>query len=82
MNTVWLLVPLVVVANGLVAGVLLWSAVCGVPLLMMMPPDRYVRVHQFWGRRFEPFQPICVAVTGLVDVALAIVVSAGLARPR
>ncbi len=39
-----------------------------------------VMVHQFWGNRFEPFQPICVAVTGLVDLALAIVLPTGAAR--
>jgi hypothetical protein len=75
-----LLVPVAVVANGLAAGVLLWTAVCGVPLMQMMPPDRYVRVHQFWGKRFEPLQPICVAVTGAVDVALAVFGPAGASR--
>jgi hypothetical protein len=74
------LVAVVLVASGLVAGVLLWTAVCGVPLLVMMPPERYVKVHQFWGNRFEPFQPVCVAVTVLFDLILAVIVSTTAAR--
>jgi hypothetical protein len=65
------LLPLAVVASGLVAGVLLWSAVCGVPLLLKLSPEQYVLTHRFWGNRFEPFQPICVAVTALADGVLA-----------
>ena len=74
-----LLVPPVLVANGLAAGVLLWTAVGGVPLTLRMPPDEYVRVAQFWGKRFEPLQPICIGLTCVADVALA-AVAAGPAR--
>lgn len=65
------LLPLALVANGLVAGVLLWSSVCGVPLLLRLSPEQYVWTHRFWGSRFEPFQPICVTVTALADGVLA-----------
>ncbi|MGH3621138.1 MAG: DUF1772 domain-containing protein, partial [Sciscionella sp.] len=64
-------VPLALVASGLGAGVLLWSAVCGVPLLSTLPADGYVRTHQFWADRFEPFQPLCVAVSAVTGAALA-----------
>jgi hypothetical protein len=75
-----LLVPIALAANGLAAGVLLWSAIGGVPLLLSLPADRYVRVHQFWATRFEPFQPICILTTALADSVLSFVVPAGPAR--
>ncbi|MBB5957452.1 putative membrane protein [Saccharothrix tamanrassetensis] len=68
-------------ANGLAAGVLLWSAVCGVPLLRTLAPDRYIEVELLWGNRFEPFQPICVVLTALADVLLAVTGPGGPARP-
>jgi uncharacterized membrane protein len=64
------LLPPALIASGLVAGVLLWSAVCGVPLLRRLPADGYVRTHQFWANRFEPFQPICVLLTAGLDAVL------------
>ncbi|GAA3882129.1 hypothetical protein GCM10022243_53390 [Saccharothrix violaceirubra] len=66
------LVLVVLSANGLAAGVLLWSAVCGVPLLRTLDPGRYIEVERLWGNRFEPFQPICVVLTVLADVLLAV----------
>jgi hypothetical protein len=67
------LVPIVLLANGLAAGVLLWSVIGGVPMLRWLPAARYVETEQFWGNRFEPFQPICVVVTAVGDIALAII---------
>lgn len=75
-----LVVPPLLVANGLAAGILLWSAVAGVPFLLIMPAQRYVQAQQFWGRRFEPLQPICMALTGIADVALALESGSTLAR--
>jgi hypothetical protein len=74
-----LIAPLALIASGLGAGVLLWSAVCGVPLLARLPAEGYVRTHQFWAPRFEPFQPICVlicVVAGGLLAALAPVTAA------
>lgn len=67
-----LLLPPALVASGLVAGVLLWSAVCGVPLLRALPAEGYVRTHQFWANRFEPFQPLCVLLTAVLDGVLVV----------
>jgi hypothetical protein len=75
-----LVVPPLLIANGLAAGVLLWSAVAGVPFLLIMPAQRYVQAEQFWGKRFEPLQPICMALTGVADVALALNVGNTTAR--
>lgn len=66
-----LLALVALLASGVAAGVLLWSAVCGVPLLRRLDPARYVEVELFWGNRFEPFQPICVLLTVVCDVVLA-----------
>ena len=67
------LVPIVLLANGLAAGVLLWSVIGGVPLLLRLPAPRYIETEQFWGNRFEPFQPLCVLLTVAGDIALAVV---------
>lgn len=75
-----IMVPLALVASGLGAGVLLWSAVCGMPLLATLPADGYVRTHQFWAPRFEPFQPICVAVCAVTGVVLAVTAPVTAAR--
>jgi hypothetical protein len=75
-----LVVPALLVANGLAAGVLLWSAVAGVPFMLIMPAQRYVQAQQFWGKRSEPLQPTCMALTALADVTLALTVGNGPAR--
>lgn len=69
---VQVVVPFVLLANGLAAGVLLWSVLGGVPLLLSLPAQQYVEVERFWGNRFEPFQPICVMVTVLCDAVLTL----------
>ena len=75
-----LVVPPMLVANGIGAGILLWTSIAGTPLMLVAPPERYVQMQQFWGRRFEPLQPICIALTGIAAVALAVAVGAGPAR--
>src|SRR5262249_7885282 len=75
-----LVVPVLLVANGLAAGVLLWSAAAGVPFMLIMPAQRYVQAQQFWGRRSEPLQPTCMALTVLADLALALSIGNPLAR--
>ena len=66
------LTPLVLLANGLSAGVLVGTQLGGWPLLVALPPDRYVYAHAFFSTRYDPFMPICLIVTVLGDAALAV----------
>ena len=65
------LTALVVLANGLSAGVLVGTQLGGWPLLVALPPDRYVQAHAFFSTRYDPFMPVCLIVTVLGDAALA-----------
>jgi hypothetical protein len=67
-----LVVPPLLVANGLAAGVLLWSAALGMPFMLVMPAQGYVQAQQFMGRRAEPLQPILFVLTALAGVALTV----------
>jgi hypothetical protein len=58
--------------NGLIAGMLLGTALAGVPWMRRPPAADYVRMHQFWSPRFDPLGPILVVGTLLCDVGLAI----------
>jgi hypothetical protein len=69
--TMWLLLPLALLTGGLGAGVLTGTVLGPVPLYFSLPAERYVEVHQFLANRYEPFQPICLTVTLLADVAAA-----------
>jgi hypothetical protein len=74
------LLPIALLAGGLAAGVLVGTVLGGVPLFRSLPADRYVEVHQFLARRYEPFQPICLAVTFLADAVLVAGVTAAIPR--
>ncbi|MFE9470352.1 DUF1772 domain-containing protein [Streptomyces griseofuscus] len=63
--------PLVVLLNGLGAGVLLGTQLGGWPLLAALPPDRYVHAHAFFATRYDPAMPICLLGTVVGDLALA-----------
>ncbi|OXM55198.1 DUF1772 domain-containing protein [Amycolatopsis alba] len=65
-----LLLPLVLLANGLAAGVLVGTQLGGWPLLRGLPPDRYVQAHAFFATRYDPFMPVCFVVTFAGDLAL------------
>lgn len=65
-----LLVPLVLVMNGLAGGVLVGTQLGGWPLLESLPPDRYVQAHAFFSTRFDPFMPGCLVGTVVGDVLL------------
>ncbi|MFE3140630.1 anthrone oxygenase family protein [Streptomyces scopuliridis] len=65
------LVPLVVLLNGLAAGVLFGTQLGGWPLLAALPPDRYVHAHAFFATRYDPAMPVCLLGTLLGDAALA-----------
>lgn len=68
------LVPLVLLANGLAAGVLVGTQLGGWPLLVALPPDRYVHAHAFFSARYDPFMPSCLVGTVVGDVLLAMLV--------
>ncbi|MFC4587949.1 DUF1772 domain-containing protein [Sphaerisporangium corydalis] len=69
MTTVLMLIALT--SNGLAAGVLLSTVLGGVPLLLTLPPARYVHAHGFLAQRYDPFMPVTLALTAVVDVVLA-----------
>lgn len=67
-----LLLPVVLVASGLAAGVLAGTQLGGFPLLAALPADRYVHAHAFFATRYDPFMPTCFVVTAVGDVVLAV----------
>lgn len=73
-----LLVPAVLLANGLAAGVMLSTVIGTVPLMMVLPYDRYVHLVQFLWRRYDPFMPIANGVAFLADVLLAVTAPGGM----
>ncbi|MCF6470004.1 DUF1772 domain-containing protein [Nonomuraea sp. MG754425] len=75
-----IVVSLVLLANGLSAGVLLGTQLGGWPLLASLPPDRYVHAHAFFSTRYDPFMPACFLITTLGDVALALLTQSAAAR--
>ncbi|WP_298796339.1 DUF1772 domain-containing protein [uncultured Pseudonocardia sp.] len=72
MTVLAVLLPVVVLANGLAAGVLMGTQLGGWPLLAELPADRYVHAHAFFATRYDPFMPVCLLVTVLGDAALAV----------
>jgi uncharacterized membrane protein len=77
---VQLLLPVAVLACGLAAGGLMISVLGGAPLLLVLPTDRYIPVHQFLVQRFDPFMPISMGVALLCDVALVFLAPTSLTR--
>lgn len=68
-----LLFPLALLTNGLAAGGLMIAVLGGAPLLLSLPVDRYVPVHQFLVTRFDPFMPINLVSALVLDAALTVV---------
>jgi hypothetical protein len=66
------LIPLILLANGLAAGVLLGTQLGGFPLMAALPADRYVHAHAFFSTRYDPFMPICLVATVGGDALLAV----------
>jgi uncharacterized membrane protein len=64
------LLPFALLFSGLAAGGLMISALGGAPLLLSLPTDRYIPVHQFLVTRFDPFMPISLCGALVFDVAL------------
>ncbi|NJP95642.1 DUF1772 domain-containing protein [Nonomuraea sp. FMUSA5-5] len=75
-----IVVSLVLLANGLAAGVLLGTQLGGWPLLASLPPDRYVHAHAFFSTRYDPFMPACLLITTLGDLALGLLAASPVAR--
>ncbi|MFJ2812804.1 DUF1772 domain-containing protein [Streptomyces sp. NPDC091279] len=67
-----LLAVLVLLGNGVAAGVLFAVALSVVPALAVMPAERYVYVHQLIGRNWDPTMPVIVLLSALLDTALAL----------
>lgn len=75
-----ILVPLVVSASGLAAGVLVGTQLGGWPLLATLPAQRYVQTHAFFSTRYDPFMPVCLLGTVLGDLLLTVLVPGSAAR--
>lgn len=67
------LLPIALVSNGLAAGGLMIAVLGGAPLMFVLPVGQYIKVEQFLTTRFDPFMPICLITTILVDGSLAFV---------
>lgn len=65
-----LLSQISIVLSGLVAGMLLWSVIGGVPWMRRLPASEYVRLHQYWSPRFDPLGPIMIVGVLACDIAL------------
>ncbi|MFJ2115098.1 MULTISPECIES: anthrone oxygenase family protein [unclassified Streptomyces] len=72
-----LLGVLVLLGNGIAAGVLFAVALSVVPAMAVMPADRYVYVHQLLGRNWDPTMPAIVLLSALLDTALAVLADDG-----
>jgi uncharacterized membrane protein len=66
------LAPLLLLLNGLAAGVMLGTQLGGFPYMAALPVDRYVHAHAFLGQRYDPAMPICLLGTLALDVVLAV----------
>ncbi|MEU6846124.1 anthrone oxygenase family protein [Streptomyces sp. NPDC046716] len=66
------LAPLLLLCNGLAAGVLFGTQLGGFPYLASLPTDRYVHAHAFFGQRYDPAMPVCLIATVVLDVVLAL----------
>ncbi|NSC21567.1 DUF1772 domain-containing protein [Streptomyces albus subsp. chlorinus] len=64
--------PFVLLANGLGAGVMMNTQLGGFAYLRQLPPDRYVHAHAFYSTRYDPFMPLCIVATLLGAGALAV----------
>ncbi|MGW1294210.1 anthrone oxygenase family protein [Streptomyces sp. NPDC002533] len=66
------LAPLLLLLNGLAAGVLFGTQLGGFPYLASLPTDRYVYAHAFFGQRYDPAMPLCLVGTVVLDAVLAV----------
>lgn len=62
---------LVLLANGLGAGVMMNTQLGGMAYLHALPADRYVHAHAFYSTRYDPFMPVCIIGTAVGSGVLA-----------
>jgi len=74
------LVPLVLLAHGVTAGVMVGTAMGVVPMTRAQPYDRYVWTIQFLWPRYDPFMPIVNGLALVLGVTLAATAPGGAAR--
>jgi uncharacterized membrane protein len=66
------LTAIVLVGNGIAAGVLFAHAVSVWPALQAMTPNRYVEAHKLIGRASDPMMPIIVSTSMVLDIVLTV----------
>lgn len=66
------LVVVVLLGNGLVAGVLFAVALSVMPALIALPADRYVQTHKLLGRYYDRVMPFIVLSAVVGDIVLAL----------
>jgi uncharacterized membrane protein len=62
-------------ANAVAVGVFAGTILGGVPLLLALPPERYVHAHGFLATRYDPFMPVTLAGTAVLYLVIAILVT-------
>jgi uncharacterized membrane protein len=62
-----IVLPIVLLTNGLSAGVSVGTQLGILTFLARLPADRYVRAHAFLSTRYDPFMPACLTVAALGD---------------
>ena len=67
------LAVVVLLCNGLTAGVLVSTVLGIIPMMATFPPDRYVVAHKYLWSRYDPFMPICFGLGVLGDDVLILV---------
>ncbi|RBQ16120.1 DUF1772 domain-containing protein [Spongiactinospora rosea] len=75
-----LLLPVALFTNGIAAGVLVGTMLGVVPFYRTLGAPEYVRAHAFSSTRYDPFQPICLVTTLIIDTIVAITLDAFTAR--
>jgi uncharacterized membrane protein len=76
----WLLVPLVLLGNGITAGIMLSTVIGIVPLTLALPYRQYVQTIQFLWPRYDPFMPAVHGLTVVGDAVLAFTADTRAAR--
>ncbi|MBA9005521.1 DUF1772 domain-containing protein [Thermomonospora cellulosilytica] len=75
-----LLIVVMLLGNGLAAGVMFSTVIGIVPMTLAQSYDRYVETIQFLWPRYDPFMPITHALTVVLDLALVVTVDDPTAR--
>ncbi len=69
------LASVVLVTNGLAAGIMLSTVIGIVPMFLSLPYGAYVRTVRFLWPRYDPIMPATNGTTFIIDVLLATVVA-------